>query len=433
MASDIVPSPPRVPGSGDEGQDSPGSGQRPVSGPSPPQPVSIDLPCSSGDELSVSLTESLAFPCPDPFLEEFPPIVALTAVTPTPQPSPREPAAGDPAPSPGPFAEGEALWGLKPPTASDAMAGLDLHDLEAIQRVTGVGTTPKSFDALKALQQSATEGPSGPDGITISPSSFEAFSAIDLEVAPATRPALDPEEEYEDEDLPPHRPASWPMILLGSYASAVTLGLIWVLWGNRVRGTAEADPAPPADTRPDPGRHALASRTFVPPPPITPDRLTVLGRPLRVGALEVTPLEIVSGKVNLRRRFRSRENRSGGKDALKLKVRLRNASTDKVFTPLDEAFLRERESGNADSFIVLGAGRRFELFPLAVESEWSIVGQDFRELGPGESTEAIIVSAPDALGLEEEELTWRIRLRTGINETDVLGVRIADHEIRPER
>ena len=47
------------------------------------------------------------------------------------------------------------------------------------------------------------------------------------------------------------------MILLASYASAVTLGLIWVLWGNRVRETAEADPVPPADTRPDPGRHAL--------------------------------------------------------------------------------------------------------------------------------------------------------------------------------
>ena len=30
-------------------------------------------------------------------------------------------------------------------------------------------------------------------------------------------------------------------------------------------------------------------------------------------------------------------------------------------------------------------------------------------------------------------MTWRVRLRTGINETDVLGVWIADHEIGPER
>ncbi len=159
----------------------------------------------------------------------------------------------------------------------------------------------------------------------------------------------------------------------------------------------------------------------------------MLGRPVRMGALEATPLEVVSGKVNLKRRFRARERRSGGGNALKLKILLRNISSDKVFTPLDEAFLREGESGGADSFIMLGGGGRIELFPLAVESEWSIVGQDFRELGPGESMEALIVSAPDALGLKEEEMTWRVRLRTGINETDVMGVRVDRHEIRPER
>jgi len=151
-----------------------------------------------------------------------------------------------------------------------------------------------------------------------------------------------------------------------------------------------------------------------------------------MGVLEATPLEIVSGKVNLKRRFRARERRSGGADALQLKLRLRNVSADQIFTPLDEAFLRERESGDRDSFITLGGGRRIGLFPLAVESEWSINGQDFPELGPGESFEALIVSAPNSRGLKEQEMTWRVRLRTGINETDVLGVRIADHEIQPE-
>lgn len=427
MASDIVPPTPRVPDSGDERHDSPGERRGPVSGPAP-QPASTNPPPSSGDELSVSLAESLALPHPDPFLGAFPPAGASPSGTPIPRPSPPGPTAGAAAPS----SEGEALWGLAPPTTSDALAGLDLRDPAALNPFAGAGTTPKSFDALKALQLAATEAPSEPDGPTPSPSSFEAFSAIDLNVAPAPRPVLDPEESDEDEELPPRR-ASWPLILLVSYASAVTLGLIWVLWNDRERGTAAADPVPPADTRPDPGRRALGSRTIIPPPPITPDRVTVLGRPVRMGALEATPLEVVSGKVNLKRRFRAREGRSGGENALKLKVRLRNVSTDKVFAPLDEAFLRERESGGADSFIILGGGGRIELFPLAVESEWSIVGQEFRELGPDESMEALIVSAPDALGLMEEEMTWRIRLRTGINETEVLGVRIADHEIRPVR
>ena len=117
---------------------------------------------------------------------------------------------------------------------------------------------------------------------------------------------------------------------------------------------------------------------------------------------------------------------------MKLKIRLRNVSTDKVFAPLDEAFLRASESGDVDSFIMRDGGGRIELFPLAVESEWSIVGQEFRELRPGESMEAIIVSAPDALRLKDEEMTWRIRLRTGINETDVLGVRITPEEVEPQ-
>jgi len=292
------------------------------------------------------LAESLAKPRPDPFLGEVQPAVASHSGNPTLPSSPPGPSAGASPPRPG-LEENEIHWGIAPPTAADALAGLDLRDPEALSQIAGVASTPKSFDALKAIQMAAAEGSSGPtDGVTRPPSSFDAFSAIDLDVAPAPRTDLDPgehgEDEDEDEDPSPHR-ASWPMILLASYASAVTIGLIWVLWGNRSRETVEADPVPPADTRPDPGLHALRSRTVVPPAPIAPDRLTVLGRPVRMGSLEATPLEVVTGKVNLQRRFRPRERRSGGSDALKLKVRLHIISTDKVFAPLDEAFLRERE------------------------------------------------------------------------------------------
>ena len=61
------------------------------------------------------------------------------------------------------------------------------------------------------------------------------------------------------------------------------------------------------------------------------------------------------------------------------------------------------------------------MFPLAVESEWSIVGQEFRELKPGESYETVVVSAPDALDHVAPEMTWRLRLRTDINQTDDPG------------
>ncbi len=72
------------------------------------------------------------------------------------------------------------------------------------------------------------------------------------------------------------------------------------------------------------------------------------------------------------------------------------------------------------------------MYPLAPASELSIVGQEFRKLKPGESYVTLIVSAPDAVKLTSPEMTWRIRLRTGIDRTDIVGVRFRNSEIRPE-
>ena len=87
-----------------------------------------------------------------------------------------------------------------------------------------------------------------------------------------------------------------------------------------------------------------------------------------------------------------------------LTLRLKNVSPDVVLAPLDEAFVRDRINADPDSFIEAGpTGATIAMFPLAVESEWSIVGQSFRELQPGEAFEFIVVSAPDAAG----KLTYR--------------------------
>ena len=71
------------------------------------------------------------------------------------------------------------------------------------------------------------------------------------------------------------------------------------------------------------------------------------------------------------------------------------------------------------------------MFALAVESEWSIVGQVFRELKPGEAFETLVVTVPNALSQKTDEMTWRIRLRTDINHTDDLGVRFHADQIKP--
>jgi hypothetical protein len=115
---------------------------------------------------------------------------------------------------------------------------------------------------------------------------------------------------------------------------------------------------------------------------------------------------------------------------LSLRLRLKNVSSDSILAPLDEAFIRERGRGIRDSFIETGPTRQIDMFPLAVVSEWSIVGQEFRLLRPGESYETRVVTAPDALAHLAPQMTWRVRLRTDVNQTETLGIGFGEDDIR---
>jgi hypothetical protein len=223
------------------------------------------------------------------------------------------------------------------------------------------------------------------------------------------------------------------MTLLFSYASAVTIGLIWVLWGHRIareREGVETDPFPATETAADPGHRADQSRKLSPPPPLPADRIIKLGQTVRLGALEVTPLDVAAGPVTLVHEVKSDEKRPGGDAALSLRLRLKNVSSDSILAPLDEAFIRERGRGIRDSFIETGPTRQIDMFPLAVVSEWSIVGQEFRLLRPGESYETRVVTAPDALAHLAPQMTWRVRLRTDVNQTETLGIGFGEDDIR---
>lgn len=245
---------------------------------------------------------------------------------------------------------------------------------------------------------------------------------------PAPRPAPGsdaPAASISDED-PPAGVARWAVVVLASYASAVTLACLWLALGGRGRWRDDLVPETiPADSRPDLGRRADRSQGVQPATPIPADRLTRLGQPIRTGTLEFTPLGVAVGGVTLenypiggRRRVRA-----GGDDALWLRARFRNLSPDLIFAPLDEAFVREPDRGLPDSFIEAGNQERIYMYPLAVESEWSIVGQAFPLLRPGEVAETVVVSATGAIDRAAGEMTWRLRLRTGQDRTEEVGVR----------
>jgi hypothetical protein len=123
--------------------------------------------------------------------------------------------------------------------------------------------------------------------------------------------------------------------------------------------------------------------------------------------------------------------RPGGNNALMLKLRLKNLSNDSILVPLDEAFIRTRGPETRDSFIEAGPTRQIDMYPLAVVSEWSIAGQEFRELDPGEAYETLVVSTPEALDHLVPKMTWRLRLRIDVNQNVTLGIRFQEDEIRP--
>ena len=92
-------------------------------------------------------------------------------------------------------------------------------------------------------------------------------------------------------------------------------------------------------------------------------------------------------------------------------------------------FFASKATAPDRSTIVTMPGKGINLFPLAVDSEWSIEGQSFSVLKPGETVETVIASEPGVADKLTDEMIWRIRLRIGTYRTDVLGVRFNKHEI----
>ena len=80
--------------------------------------------------------------------------------------------------------------------------------------------------------------------------------------------------------------------------------------------------------------------------------------------------------------------------ALFLRLKLTNVSKERTFTPMDQNLVRERGLRPTDPYIVTSEGKSIRLFPLAIDSEWSIVGQEFATLGPGDSEETFVAAEP---------------------------------------
>lgn len=281
----------------------------------------------------------------------------------------------------------------------------------------GHGDHPDAASPFTMPASRSTSDPLGFDiGIQLAPTGSASKGRATAEVSSDGLVESDSKPSY-----------SMSTLLLASYASAVTLALVWVLWTGRGlnRTAAPASPPPPAL---DWSRIENKAPRPAPSPPGA-DRVTSLGTPLLLGDLEITPLVVLFQNVRLYRIVDPEGERRENEDCLVMTLRLTNRSSDRRITPLEASSVRDTGDSARGAFIESSTGQRISMFKLAVESEWSIEGQSFPEIPPGASEDVILVSEPVPERRLAGPLVWRVPLKTGEGRTEEIGVRFARQEV----
>lgn len=330
-------------------------------------------------------------------------------------------------------------------SATPAAARPAADDVEVTAAAAGVrvpqgARAPRTSEIFRSVIGSdafvVSEGPGEENAPVLeSEEAIPALAELDQTPSPSPGEAGDapgPEPGPQGEAAVP-----WGHVLSLSYSSALTLVLIWLLaTGRLARPPANAPEPPSVSEKPaaeSPPRLLDAQEDGSPSaPPLPVENLTTIGKSVQLGDLEVTPLGIEAGPVELVRTIDpGKSRRENG--CLILRLRLTNRSRISNFAPADLNSVRDCELRDFDPYIATSSGPAIRLFPLALTSEWSIRGQEFPSLGPGETAETLIASEPGAVDRLADEMTWRVRLRTGVYRTDMLGVRFTRDQVARRR
>lgn len=235
-------------------------------------------------------------------------------------------------------------------------------------------------------------------------------------------------------------------LMVASYASAVTLILIYVLFLRPVR-THQLESLP--DLKPPVDASGEVGMKVAPPDAdVAPGHVLRLGESRRFGNVRVTALRVTRARLAFRHFDKSNKSkRESSAPVLKLWLKLENVSSDQTFAPLDRLIVYKR--GFADSGVIvktnafLGAeterrkgreGHLHYLYPLPEESEWLISGQVIDdELAPGATLETFLPSEEN-VDLTGNDLVWRFQFRKGYNPGSHRGVlTLVDVRFRPDQ
>jgi hypothetical protein len=221
---------------------------------------------------------------------------------------------------------------------------------------------------------------------------------------------------------PARGPGGLAFLLLLSYASAVTIGLAYLL----ITRSADSQQQHQLEDLRDPVDEQGTVRIYQRGAELPPGHALTLAGKQRFGNILVEPLRVTEGPIAFEHYSKNvKKKQPPSPPVYKLWLRLTNLSQDQQIAPLDALLLFKRvvnRAGDpvANTFLTPAgqaeAGPIVFNYPAAQDSEWDMVGQDLgRTLGPGESIETYIPSDSEGLPAlaDAGELTWRFQLRKG--------------------
>jgi hypothetical protein len=353
---------------------------------------------SQVDDLDVILDQSIHEPVPDPALESRSGSKDV----------PGAPSAGDPVP---PFLKGKA----NQPRTSEIFKAV----APAANDVSTAAPTRRDDPSLPSLTSDSPD----PEA-TSGPSTAVSGAARVREKRPIVVPGSSTDESEPSEGRVP-----WMLLVLLIYSTAATLALTWFIVGRKpARDTGQSLEEPSVRVE-APRKEAEPAGASAPLPPIPRENVARLGATIRIGDLEITPLEVSLAQVELLRSIEPPDYRREEAASLVLRIRLRNVSQVHAFAPLEAALIRDQGSPLDRSVITTASGKRIRAYPLAADSEWTIYGQDCPVLSPGASVETLLASEPNAADRIEREQTWRVRVRIGPYRSDILGIGFGERDV----
>jgi len=327
----------------------------------------------------------------------------------------------------------ESINDPDPNLESASPAGSSSPSARVEESVTGVvserGRQPRTSEVFQAVGPLVVDVPSTAPGRNARPQPGPSSGSPDALPRVELTPERLPASGADVEDEPSQSPVPWTHLLLLSYSSALTLALIWAVWNGWLQRPHASQPTDSSSNEVEPTTNIAGTTPPGPTPPIPAQNLVKLGQTIQIGELEVTALSVITTHLTLVRSIEPTKDRQLKGSSFVLRLRLANISKDQTIAPLDRAMLRAPNSPLDRSYIQTPGGGTISLYPLAADSEWSIRGEEFPELKPGESVETVIASEPAAENHLAGEMTWRVRVRIGSYRTDMLGVRFTKDEV----